>query len=571
MFKQLWKYSGDEKGKVILFVIFHFISVLGDLGKPLAFAMILNTLQKNQNSLINDVLFWLTIYLLCFFVFEIFHRTGRYIERFVAFRTKKRFTNFIYSHLKSLPLKWHNDNHSGAIIDRFNKASNGLYQFSEMQFIYVQVFVQLIFPIIVLFFISPVVSIITLLSGLLLVYITKRLYKLSVPEYRAQNDLFHKVAAGLHDYISNITTIITLRLGKSTQEDINNRIDKVFPHIKRENNITQVKCFISALIIVSLDIGLIFFYIYSQMQSQQIVMIGSVTLIFLYLHQAMDAFSFYSGDYEQLIHWKTDFESIDPILKIKEDKNLINSSKISEWENLNVKNISFSYNGKKNDIDNVSVSIHKGEKIAFVGESGSGKSTLLKLLRGITPIKSGDLYKDNREKISMSSLSSITTLIPQEPEIFENTIHYNITMGLEYEKNELSKATKISCFDKVSSKLPFGLETDIREKGVNLSGGEKQRLALARGIFSIKDSEIVLLDEPTSNVDPAIEKQIFKNIFNEYKEISIISVLHRLHLVENFDYIYVFSKGSIVEKGTFNQLLENKREFYRLWKQYSSL
>ncbi len=570
MLKQLWGYSGEDKKKVVIFMIFHFISILGQLGKPLAFAMILNTLQKNTSTLIQDVVFWLSIYLICFFIFEIFHRAGRYIERFVAFRARKNFINSIYKHLRFLPLNWHNDNHSGSIIDRVNKASNALYYFGEMQFVYVQVFVQLIFPLVVLSFISPVVSVATLLSGLFLVFVTKKLYNLSVPEYRYQNDLFHKVAEGLHDYISNINTIITLRLGEPTQSDINNRIKKVYPHIKKENNITQLKCFISALIIVLLDIGLIFFYIYSQNAAQQIVMIGSVTLIFLYLHQTMDSFSFYSGDYEYLIHWKTDFEAVELILDEEPEDHLQNPEKLGPWKKLELKNISFSYDGKNKSVDNVSVSIHKGSKIAFVGESGSGKSTFLKLIRGITPIKSGYLCIDDSKNKNINSLSKVTTLIPQEPEIFENTILYNITMGLDYKTDDLYKSIQISCFDYVLKKLPEGLDTDIREKGVNLSGGEKQRLALTRGIYSIKDSEIVLLDEPTSNVDPFIEKKIFNNLFNEHENISMISVLHRLHLVKNFDYIYVFKNGSIVEEGEFADLITNKGEFSRLWQQYSS-
>ncbi|CAI6287063.1 hypothetical protein BG30_09640 [Bacillus subtilis subsp. subtilis] len=568
MFKQLWFFAERERWKVVIYLFFHLISVLGELGKPFAFAMVLNALQKNDPHVVNEVIHWLIFYVACFFVFEVFHRSARFIERFVAFRNRKRFVNMMYNHLQSLPLEWHSDNHSGAIIDRVNKASTGLYSFSQSQFIYVQVIMQFFVPLIVLWTISPIISFITMASGFLLVYVTKKLYNLSIPEYRAQNDKFHRVAAGLHDYISNITTIIMLRLSNSANKEINERIDDVLPHMKKDNIITHVKCFVAALIMISLDIGLISYYIYAQMENGELVMVGSVTLIFLYLHQCMASFSYYSGDYEQVIHWKTDFEAIKPIMDERPYTYTQNRIELKDWKHLNIDALNFSYEKRRHTIKNVSLNLEEGKKIAFVGESGSGKTTLLKLLRGITPVQGGIMTKEDGTCLPISSLSSTTTLIPQEPEIFENTIRYNITMGIPAKEKEVQDAMSLAGFTKVVERLPYGLESDVREKGVNLSGGERQRLALARGIFSIQDSSIVLLDEPTSNVDPGIEITIFKRLFEYLSDRCVVSVLHRLHLVRFFDYVYVLKDGEIVEEGTFASLSNNNGEFRRLWKKY---
>ncbi|MDP5276009.1 ABC transporter ATP-binding protein [Chengkuizengella axinellae] len=568
MFKQLWLYAERERWKVIVYLILHAISLLGEIGKPLALSMIINALQENSSTVLNDVLKWVMIYVLCFFTFEIFHRFARNIERFVAFRIRKRFMNTIYDHLQALSLKWHSDHHSGSVIDRVNKAADGLHNFSQSQDGYVGFFMKFWGPLIILWSISPMISVITVFFGLLSVLITKKLYSLSVPEYRAQNDKFHNIAAALHDYISNIRTIIMLRLGQSAKDDIVNRIDKVFPHLVKEHKITQIKCFVAAFIIMVLEIGTIFYYIYTQNQSGQVIMIGSVTAIFFYLQQCMSSFQFYTFDYESVILQKTDFEAVRPILEEKVNRPKSTENVLMNWNTLEVQSLNFSYDHHKEHLKNISLKLINGKKIAFVGESGAGKSTMLHALRALIPPQKGVLIKDNDDSLPISSLSGITALIPQEPEIFENTIRNNITMGMHTSEEEVQKAIQIASFHHVVDRLPDGLESDIREKGVNLSGGEKQRLALARGIYSIRDSSMILLDEPTSSVDPATEMSIFKKLFGHLSDKCVVCVLHRLHLVQHFDYVYVFKEGKVVEEGTFSDLRNLNGEFTRLWNRY---
>ena len=146
----------------------------------------------------------------------------------------------MYDHLQSLPLEWHAENHSGNVIDRVNRAANALQSFSESQSMYISVVLNFIVPLIVLFTLSPVIVIVAITAGIILVRVTKILYAKSVPEYKAYNNCWHNVASALYDYIGNITTIIVLRLGKAAEKDIENRIEKVFPHLVNEHKITQV-------------------------------------------------------------------------------------------------------------------------------------------------------------------------------------------------------------------------------------------------------------------------------------------------------------------------------------------
>lgn len=205
----------------------------------------------------------------------------------------------------------------------------------------------------------------------------------------------------------------------------------------------------------------------------------------------------------------------------------------------------------------------------MIWESGSGKSTMASLLKWLYRADSGNLEIDGKNIKNLHTLSNITTLIPQDPEIFENTLLYNITFGIETDMINVEHAVKLARFDSVLGRLPRGLETNIKEKWINLSGGEKQRLALARGLFMGRNRDIIIMDEPTSSVDPVNEIAIYKNIFAEFPDKCIISALHKLHLLPLFDIIYVFRDGEVIESGTFKKLQKSWGMFTDLWKRYT--
>ena len=169
------------------------------------------------------------------------------------------------------------------------------------------------------------------------------------------------------------------------------------------------------------------------------------------------------------------------------------------------------------------------------------------------------------------SISSDIALIPQEPEIFNTTIKENITLGISKSPDELKRYAKLTGFNSVVNKLPKKFNSYIYEKGVNLSGGEKQRLALARGLMASEDKAIILLDESTSSVDLQNEMKIYENIFKNYSNKTIIASIHRLHLLSFFDKVYFFKNGKIIESGTFEELKKNSNEFRRIWAKYKRM
>lgn len=254
----------------------------------------------------------------------------------------------------------------------------------------------------------------------------------------------------------------------------------------------------------------------------------------------------FSGSYFDLVKWATDFSSVEKILHTPVVRNEFNQVISNNWKTLEIKDMCFHYHVSLPDqkrkqkyvLKDFALSLTNQSKIAITGASGSGKSTLFKLLRGLYTPDKVTLFIDSKKYKDLRALSPRVTLIPQLPDIFENTIRYNITLGNSICQNELETIIHTAGLEPVLARLKCGLDSDIREKGVNLSGGERQRIALARGLLAAKVSSIILLDEVTSNIDMALERKIFKRIFNVFKDRCIIASVHRLYLLKLFDSVY---------------------------------
>ena len=180
------------------------------------------------------------------------------------------------------------------------------------------------------------------------------------------------------------------------------------------------------------------------------------------------------------------------------------------------------------------------------------------------------MYIDGIDDHGMARLANMSTLVSQAPDIFEHTILFNITFGVGHDAERLENAIRISQLQPVIDRLPKGIHTDIRERGVNLSGGEQQRIALARGIYAAHDSSILLLDEPTSSIDPYHESRFYNELFAAFTDTCIICAVHGLHLLPRFDQIFVLQDGSVCESGTFSELVRESAVFQSLWKDHQS-
>ena len=260
------------------------------------------------------------------------------------------------------------------------------------------------------------------------------------------------------------------------------------------------------------------------------------------------------------------------ILPIIDNKNKINDSESSKdldvkKANINFENVKFSYNEEENKVlDQINLEFEGGKMTSLVGHSGSGKSTILNLIPRFYDIESGDILIDNQSiyKTKIKSLRSNISLVSQETTLFDDTIKNNIKYAKsDATDDEIKKVAKLSYCDEFIDLLPNKYETIIGENGIRLSGGEKQRISIARAMM--KKSSIILLDEATSSLDSETESKIQEALSILTKNRTTIVIAHRLSTILNSNNIYVIDSGKIVANGKHEILIENSdlyKNFY---------
>jgi ABC-type multidrug transport system fused ATPase/permease subunit len=569
-----WRYVRNEKKKyVLVYVLFICANLVYSLN-PILFGWFLGHLQTNTAHVWHYALLYAAGYIGIKFVQWCFHGPARIMERTLAFHLSRNFLQEKYHQVLHLPVKWQQDHHSGATINRVRKAYESLREFFDRGFMYVYALSKFVFSVAAILYFTPFYGAIAVALGICTVLVIRTFDKPFIKALDDVNEREHIVSATLFDSLSNIMTVISLRLERSMESGLLKKVNDIFHPFRKSAVINEWKWFCAEMMIVSIYAIIILGYIYQHWTPGKLFAIGGLGTLILYVNTFTSVFQDIAWQYTDVITYNTNVQTAAVISQAyaKHHRADRPGGLPARWKTLRISRLNFSYHtiydsGRgAQSLHNLDITIRRGQRIALVGESGSGKSTLLALLRGLYEPRDGIQIRVDDAPGTMEQINESVTLFPQEPEIFENTLAYNITLGLPFTGAEILQVCEAAHFTDVIEQLPQRLESDIREKGVNLSGGQKQRLALARGILAARDSDLVLLDEPTSSVDPRTESLIYEGLFNAFSDKAIISSIHRLHLLARFDYVYVLENGRIIAEGTFEALRDHDPAFREMWR-----
>ncbi len=471
-----------------------------------------------------------------------------------------------FGHVFKLPMKFFATRKTGEITTRYSDASTIKSVLTSIALSVVMDVVMAIGTGIILFRMNSTlfgISLFSTMLSLLLVIIFKQPYKRINEETMQQSAILNS------QMIESLRGIETIKCNASEDRELENLEREYIKSLKislKSSKISTGQSLISSLI--STILGMVTTYVgIMQVLNGQMTLGGYMafsTLSSYFTSPISDLIGMQMSIQEASISMKRLTEIMDYESEQKDDQEYTEMEQIDG--DIEFKDVTFRYGNRSPALNHVSFTIPKGKKVALVGSSGSGKSTITKLLLKYYEPESGEIDVNgvSLNEYSNQSVRRAISYVPQNIELFSKTIYDNIRISRpEATLDEVKAAAKKADAYEFIRKLPLQFHTFLEEAGNGLSGGEKQRIALARAF--LKDSNLYILDESTSNLDFGTENIIFDMIYNQLADRSMLIVAHRLSTVRDCDMILVMDHGEIVERGTHDELLAKQGRYYDLW------
>ena len=473
----------------------------------------------------------------------------------------------IFKHLHSLSLQFHLNRQTGALskfIDRGTKGIDFLLRY--VIFNVVPTFIEIILvSIILLNLYGYFYALITIITITIYVILTFIITQWRVQFRRDMNSADNSVSTKMIDSLLNFETVKYF----NNENHEFNRLDvslKKYELAANKSRHSLSLLNIAQIIVIMSGITIMLVMTAFGIRSNDIS-IGGFVVINAYMLQLYQPLNFLGSVYREiqqsLVDMENMFNLLDEKSKVKDSLKQLNIKNKTE---IKFSNISFGYDERRTVIKDISFDVPNGKKVAIVGPTGAGKSTISRLLFRFYDPTNGSIYinDENINSISQHSLRKIIGVVPQDTVLFNDTIHYNISYGdPKASEDDIINAAKNADIHDFVISLPDGYETLVGERGLKLSGGEKQRVAIARTF--LKNPKILFFDEATSALDSSTEKEIQKNLENMSKDKTTLIISHRLSTAAYADNIIVLDKGSIIEQGSHNYLLDLKGKYFEMW------
>ncbi|MCL5094236.1 MAG: ABC transporter ATP-binding protein/permease [Patescibacteria group bacterium] len=570
--KRILKIALREKGLTLFVFLLAISSSIISLASPWIFKFLIDLMVniKAYDSLETafSVLSKITLGLIVIYSLDIVQSlTMNYWGNIWYLRIVYDVTKDSFSHLHSLSLSYFEKNSVGKIKEQVDK---GVW---DMQAI-IDDFVQELLPQAILVVLAIVILArinvsITLLSFVGLPFfalVTLKRTRILNQNMDKIRDIYERASAIVMESIIGVKTVKSFNREefekKNHSKTLNNALSLYKWRYKKRNRLNLIRFSIinGTRVLVIFCAGIL--------AIKGKITAGDIYLFYAYISKIYDPFQklvkIYDRTHERMRSVKRVLDLIDTEPEVKDETNakklLVKQGKIS------FKNVTFAYE-KKHILKNVSFDADPGQVIALVGPSGVGKSTIAKLIMRFYNLNSGKILIDNKDisKVTQESLRENIGVVLQDTQLFNDTVVYNLKYGnLKAKSKDIIAAARVANADDFIQKLPKGYNTLVGERGIKLSGGEQQRINIARAV--LKNPPILILDEATSHLDSESEMLVQDALWKLIKGRTTIIIAHRLSTVMRADKILVLNKGKIVEEGTHEELLRENGLYAKLFK-----
>ena len=549
------KHRSDLKVRVVLAFSFLILAKLCQVFIPFLYKFSVDRLSMPQQLIFVPGLL-VAAYCLARVLSQVFTEIKDVIFVHVSQFAVRRTVVKTFEHLHTLSLKFHLERKTGSVARALERGAQGIeYILTFLLFTIIPTLCEIFFVTIVLYIKYKIwFSLITFLTILAYIVFTLMVSQWRTAHRRLTNDADSDAAGKAVDSLINYETVKyftneSLEVSRFDQS----RLTYQGAMIKAQNSLALLN--IGQGIIIAIGLFLMMFLASKEVMKGHMT-VGDFVLVNTFLIQLYVPLNFLGFVYRQMKQSLIDMETMNSLLNT--DPDVADSPHaqpllIKKGEII-FDNVGFYYDERTEVLKNISFKVPSGTSIAIVGSSGSGKSTLSRLLFRFYDTISGQILIDgqNIKDVNQSSLRQQIGIVPQDTVLFKDTIFYNIKYGFKQaSKDQVIEAAKLAQIHEFISQLPDGYSTKVGERGLKLSGGEKQRIAIARML--LKNPPIVIFDEATSALDTQTEKE------------TTLIIAHRLSTIVNCKEILVLEKGYIIEKGSHEELLDKKGHYALLW------
>lgn len=538
--------------KFWFYLFLRLLIAIGDVLVPVLIGYII-VLYTNHESM--TAIYWsVSLIVLILIISPVLDKIQFIGAWFIAFRAAHDFRRDAVKRLRHVGLSFWQDHDKGNVLKIIDQAFEHLiYVSGSIVHAFVPFLGKVMGIVISTTFIDPIISLIFLLDAVFFVINIKFLLpkeaEAGILERRAQEAVHGRI----NEYLVNYKTVVYLNLFKRQEKEIFQYNEDAYKaYQKRErlsgwkwyfNNQTHAICI--AIIIV-----------YSMWQvSQGNLQVGMLATVGFFALRISDTMTEFAWNISELMNYSNSIRRYNETFETVSDHSFQGVETAVDFQELILRNVSLQQKDRET-LRNINLTIKKGEKVAIVGFTGSGKTSLIDILLKVTTSYSGDILinQHNYQELQVHDLAKVYSIVPQDVQLFKGSLTDNIAIDSESSDKEIDEVVEIASLRSLIQKLPKGIESHIHEGASNVSGGERQRIGIARAL--LQNHPVLILDEATASLDPKTEREVITNIISAHPEHTVLYITHKYALLNLFDHIIVMNEGSIIERGSFDSLVE---------------
>ncbi|HEY9042390.1 MAG TPA: ABC transporter ATP-binding protein/permease [Rheinheimera sp.] len=564
----LWPYLWQFKYRVLLALLALIAAKAAVLLMPLALKYIVDALDSGQHTLVLVPVALLLLYGGLRFAGVFFGEVRDALFGRVTEHAMRQLGLKVFQHLHSLELAFHLDRQTGGISRDIERGTNGLSFLMRFLMFNIAPTLFEILAVAVIFatLFSPLYSVVTVLAVALYIFFTVVITEWRNKYTREANQADNTTNSRAIDSLLNYETVKYFNNEQYEAQTYDSFLAK-WEQARLKNRLSLLALNSGQAFIIAAAITSLMWLAADEVVSKQLTL-GDLVMVNAYMIQLFLPLNFLGFVYREIRRALTDLENMLGLLKRRPQITEQPDAKLLQLQQgaLQFDQVSFGYQSSRPILRQLSFRVAAGTKVAVVGASGAGKSTLARLLYRFYDVDAGSIRIDGQDisTVTLDSLRRAIAIVPQDTVLFNSSIRDNIRYGRpDASEADIDNAIELAHLTGFIASLPKGDATEVGERGLKVSGGEKQRIAIARAI--LKRSPILVFDEATSALDSAAEQAILQAMREVARNHTSLVIAHRLSTITDADNIIVLKNGELAEQGTHDELLAANAEYARMW------